>query len=405
MVKRTRKRFILLTMAALLATLLLTFGCVFLIVQRNVAREADTVISLIAQNRGGLPSAAEFHAVGLNEETRYSSRYYAIWTDKAGNFLASNLQHITLSTASQIEAQMREIFVGGKSTGYVDICRFGVYEWNADPQTFMVIVLDRSTSLRTVETLSIGMGITAGAVMVLVFLLLLWLSRYAVRPFEQNQERQRRFITDAGHELKTPIAIISSNAEVLEMTGGENKWITNIREQTQRISQLVGSMIELSRMDEEKEMEEPRQLLDLSELVTRTVESFSAVAEMRALHIQTDIMPNVRVMGYLEDMTRLAGILLDNAVKYTDDRAYLRVALTGRGKKAQLVVENTCTGMDVNALPHLFDRFYRADESRSRATGGSGIGLSMAQMLVSRQKGKLSVQYFEDGLIRFTAEL
>ena len=405
MVKRIRKRFILLTMAALFATLLLTFGCVYGIVHRNVTREADTVIELIARNRGTMPSATEFYALGLNEETRYASRYYVIWTDESGAFLASNMQHITLSTAAQIESQMQRIFVGGKNTGYVDNCRFGVYEWNAQPRTFMVVVLDRSASLRMMGTLGIVMCITAAVVMVLVFLLLLWLSRYAVRPFEQNQERQRRFITDAGHELKTPVAIISSNAEVLEMTTGENKWLTNIREQTQRISQLVGSMIELSRMDEEKEREEQKQDLDLSELVARTAESFSAVAETRNLRILTDIMPDVHITGYMEDMTRLAGILLDNAVKYTDERGYLRVRLSRKGKKALLTVENSCAGMDVNALPHLFDRFYRADESRSRATGGYGIGLSVAQMLVSRQKGKLSVEYFPEEIIRFTAEL
>jgi len=239
-----------------------------------------------------------------------------------------------------------------------------------------------------------------------VLVLLLWLSRYAVRPFEKNQERQRRFVTDAGHELKTPIAIISSNAEVLEMTEeGENKWLTNIREQTKRMSQLVGSMIELSRMDEEKETEEQRQTLDLSELIGRTAEGFSAVAETRGLHLTADIEPGVTISGYLEDMTRLAGILMDNAVKYTDERGYLHIGLARKGRRALLTVENSCAGMDRNTLPHLFDRFYRADASRSRATGGYGIGLSMAQMLVARQKGRLTVDYSPEEIIRFTAEL
>ena len=121
--------------------------------------------------------------------------------------------------------------------------------------------------------------------------------------------------------------------------------------------------------------------------------------------MQTEIEPDVHITGYLEDMTRLAGILLDNAVKYTDSRGLLRVMLTKRGRKAVLSVENSCAGLDRNTLPHLFDRFYRADPSRSRETGGYGIGLSMAQMLVQRQKGKLTVDYSPEELIRFTAEL
>lgn len=404
MAKRIRKRFILLAMAALTATLLLTFGSVYGALRHNETKAADELIRLIAQNGGRLPQAG-LHGFGMNEETPYSTRYYVLWLDEDGNYRAANMENIALGTATQIRQQVEEILGSGRAKGYVSASRFTVFSVDSGPGAYMIVVLDRSANLRTLEVLGTAMLITAAVMLVLVLVLLLWLSRYAVRPFVKNQELQRQFITDAGHELKTPLAIISSNAEVLEMTSGSSKWLDNIRNQTQRISQLVGGMIALSRMDEEKQEEEPRQEIDLSEIVRETVEAFSAVAQTRGLQIQTAIEPNLRITGYLEDMNRLAGILLDNAVKYTDERGYLNVMLTKKGRRTVLSVENSCAGMDREQLPHLFDRFYRADSSRSRETGGYGIGLSMAQMLVRRQKGRLSVEYSEDEIIRFTAEL
>ncbi len=403
MVRRIKRRFILLAMLALAATLLLTFGGVYGALHRSVTKEADELICMIAQNGGSLPSY-DARAFGMNEETPYSTRYYVVWMDENGSFLASNMQHIALGTAAQIRQQITEILQRGRAKGYVGTARYNVFA-PENGAAYMAVVLDRSANLGTLHALRLMMLLTAAVVLVLVFLLLLWLSRYAVRPFEKNQERQRQFITDAGHELKTPLAVISSNAEVLEMTTGENKWLTNIKNQTARISQMVAGLIELSKMEEEKESEETKQEVDLSEVVSQTVESFSAAAQTRGMSIETAIDPNVRVTAYLEDMTRLAGILLDNAVKYTDERGLLRVSLSKRGKKAQLCVENSCKRLSEEELAHLFDRFYRTDSSRSRDTGGYGIGLSLAQMLVQRQKGRLTAECSPEGIIRFDAEL
>ena len=305
MAKRIRKRFILLAMAALTATLLLTFGSVYGVLRYNETKTADELIRLIAQNGGRLPQAG-LHGFGMNEETPYSTRYYVLWLDEDGNYRAANMENIALGTATQIRQQVEEILGSGRAKGYVSASRFTVFSVDSGPGAYMIVVLDRSANLRTLEVLGTAMLITAAVVLVLVLVLLLWLSRYAVRPFVKNQELQRQFITDAGHELKTPLAIISSNAEVLEMTSGSSKWLDNIRNQTQRISQLVGGMIALSRMDEEKQEEEPRQEIDLSEIVRETVEAFSAVAQTRGLQIQMAIEPNLRITGYLEDMNRLA---------------------------------------------------------------------------------------------------
>ena len=238
-----------------------------------------------------------------------------------------------------------------------------------------------------------------------VLFLLIILSRKIIKPFEENREKQRRFITDAGHELKTPIAIIQSNTEVMEMIDGENKWLTNIKQQTVRMNNLVKGLIELSKMDEQILSEKEKQKIILSEIVYNSVESFRVPAESKGISLKADIAPNISVMGDLEDIVRLVGILLDNAIKYTDDRKEIAVKLFGKSKKAVLPVENTCKGLVRDSVKKFFDRFYRSDSSRNSSTGGYGIGLSMAQAIVQNHKGKLSVHYTDDERIIFTAEL
>ena len=189
------------------------------------------------------------------------------------------------------------------------------------------------------------------------------------------------------------------------MIDGENKWLTNIKQQTVRMNNLVKGLIELSKMDEQVLSEKEKQKIILSEIVYNSVESFRVPAESKGINLKADIAPNISVMGDLEDIVRLVGILLDNAIKYTDDKKEIAVKLSGKSKKALLTVENTCEGLDKESVKKFFDRFYRSDSSRNSSTGGYGIGLSMAQAIVQNHKGTLSVNYTEDKRIIFTVEI
>ena len=269
----------------------------------------------------------------------------------------------------------------------------------------MIIGIDCSKDLSTANTLTMITFITIISCIIIVMILLIIFSGRVLKPFEENREKQRRFITDAGHELKTPIAIIRSNTEVMEMIDGESKWLKNIKQQTDRMGKLVKDLIELSKMDEQTLSEKEKQRLILSEIVFNSAESFRVVAESKGITLTTDIKPDVAVMGDLEDIVRVIGILIDNAVKYTDDRKKIEVALKTKGKKAILTVSNTCSGLNREEIDKFFDRFYRSDESRSSEKAGYGIGLSMAQMIVQNHKGKISASYSEDEVIIFTVEM
>ena len=402
MLRKLKVRFILLSMVSMTATLAIAFTAVNITLWARVTSRTDQIIDYLYENGGSFPVIGDSMNEKLfHDETPFQTRYYVVII-KGGEYSGSNYSHISLDRIKDIDEQIANILKQNKERGYIDNSRYGCFDYDDGK---MLIVLDCHTDLILVNTLLTITLVTILSCVVIVFILLTVFSKYVIKPFEENREKQRRFITDAGHELKTPIAIIQSNTEVMEMIEGENKWLGNIKAQTVRMSKLVKGLIELSKMDEQVLSEKEKQKIDLSEIVSNSVESFIVPAQAKGIEIKTDIDDEVTVMGDLEDIVRLVGILLDNAVKYTDDRHLIEVGLKRKSKKVYLTVSNTCKGIDRESVPKFFDRFYRSDKSRNSQTGGYGIGLSMAQMIVQNHKGKISVSYTDDEKIVFITEL
>ncbi len=402
MLRKLKVRFILLSMVSMTATLVIAFTAVNITLWARVTSRTDQIIDYLYENGGSFPVIGDSMNEKLfHDETPFQTRYYVVII-KGGEYSGSNYSHISLDRIKDIDEQIANILKQNKERGYIDNSRYGCFDYDDGK---MLIVLDCHTDLILVNTLLTITLVTILSCVVIVFILLTVFSKYVIKPFEENREKQRRFITDAGHELKTPIAIIQSNTEVMEMIEGENKWLGNIKAQTVRMSKLVKGLIELSKMDEQVLSEKEKQKIDLSEIVSNSVESFIVPAQAKGIEIKTDIDDEVTVMGDLEDIVRLVGILLDNAVKYTDDRHLIEVGLKRKSKKVYLTVSNTCKGIDRESVPKFFDRFYRSDKSRNSQTGGYGIGLSMAQMIVQNHKGKISVSYTDDEKIVFITEL
>ena len=225
-----------------------------------------------------------------------------------------------------------------------------------------------------------------------VLFLLLILSRRIVRPMAESYEKQRQFITDAGHELKTPMTIISADADLAEMECGENQWLTDIRRQAQRLTALTNDLIYLSRMEEEQ----PKlQYIDfpISDVVEEMAQSFAAPARSQDKELQVQVQPMLSFKGDEKGIRQLASILLDNALKYSPPGGQLALRLEKQGRNLLLTVSNTCAQpMEQDKLPHLFDRFYRTDQSRNSQSGGYGLGLSIARSIVSAHKGKIRAE-------------
>lgn len=217
----------------------------------------------------------------------------------------------------------------------------------------------------------------------------------------ESYEKQKQFITDANHELKTPLTLILSNLDIVEADVGKNEWLDDIRSESERMGLLINQMVTLCRMDES---DTPLALadVDLSGVVDDTVSEFEALAADRKKKLTASVEPGVHYRGDEALLRRLAAILLDNAVKYFDAGGEIRVSLRCRHHPV-FTVENTYAEVDRLELDRLFDRFYRADKART-FTGSFGIGLSIAQSIAKKHKGSV-IAYKKEGVIGFRAEL
>jgi len=234
-----------------------------------------------------------------------------------------------------------------------------------------------------------------------VFLLLVFFSRRAIRPYVENLERQRQFVTDASHELKTPLAILSADLSLMEDTYGENEWFSSAQAQVGRLDRLIKNLVELART-EETVKEAAMAEFPVSEAAQAGVDAFRPLAESDGKALEADIVPGLTLRGVQDNFFRLFSILLDNAVKYCDPGGTIRFSLRPQGRSLCLTVSNPRAGVDAAKMGRWFDRFYRADASRARATGGYGIGLSTAKAIVTRHNGRISARY-SDGTVVFTA--
>lgn len=286
----------------------------------------------------------------------------------------------------------------GASRGWVSDYRYRIVETaNGSTMVFVNGTMNRSMSGRLLLTAFLVLLGSAFLILALIVVI----SKRVVRPVAESYDKQKQFITDANHELKTPLTLILSNLDIVEADVGKNEWLDDIRSESERMGLLINQMVTLCRMDES---DTPLALadVDLSSVIGDTVSEFEALAADRKKRLSAVIEPGVHCRGDEALLRRLASILLDNAVKYCDTEGEIRVSLRSRHHPV-LTVENTYAEVDQLELDRLFDRFYRADKART-FTGSFGIGLSIAQSIARKHRGTLSV-YKKEGVIGFRAEL
>lgn len=224
-----------------------------------------------------------------------------------------------------------------------------------------------------------------------VFLLTMILTKRAMRPMQETFERQRQFISDAGHELKTPLTIISANVDILHDEIGENKWLSYIQSQAERMRVLVGEMMNLTKLemgDKEKDFVD----FSLSEAVSGAALPFEGQAFEQEKQLELEIQEDISYHGNPDQIKQLVGIFMDNALKYSKEHGEIRVTLQQVQNKKTLKVYNTGKGIPESEKEKIFQRFYRSDASRARATGGYGLGLSIAQSIADAHKIRIQVE-------------
>ena len=378
--------------------------------------EIRTVISYIVNNGGTVsdsrrPSSDGWLSDGgwINDtpEFAYQTRYFSVLFDQEGSAKVVNINQIAAFNAKEAMETAVEAAAHGRAEGFFKKGKASYAYTVADTREgTMVVILDCTRDMAVINTI-LKYSALFGALCVAVFVLIVSvLSKRALRPFIRNMENQKRFITNAGHELKTPIAIISANTEALALISGQNEWTDNILKQVSRLSKLINDLITLAKVGEASPQDVVLTEVNLTPIVRSAADSFRPVVADAGKIMETDAEDDITARAEMRFFGELVNILLDNAVKYCDDGGLIHVSLTTRknGKGAVLAVSNDYKEGGHIDYSRFFERFYRGDTSHNSAKAGYGIGLSMAEDLTKLMKGKISVRW-EKGVITFQVEL
>lgn len=402
MLKKMRWRFIGAAMAAFTAVVLTLLCFVNVWNYHSVTAQQDEALVRLMEmedkqtpfspGRGAPPFDDWLH---FSPEVQYSLRFFAVHYDADGAVLRVNQDYIASISESDAEAFANAVLESGKTHGYKSGYRYLVH--TARDET-AVLFLNSEREIQTMRSLLWITLAIAAVCLAVVFGLVALFSRRAIAPYLKNMEAQKQFITNAGHELKTPLTAISTSADVLAMEHDGDEWVHNIQVQSGRLSKLITNLVTLSRLDEEDPFP-VRTEFSLSDALWEISEPFVSLARAKGKAYTQDIADGLTMTGDRAAIQQMVSILLDNALKYSPDGG--RITLTARrsGKKAEIAVANTVDGAQSIDAARLFDRFYRADESHSGTVSGTGIGLSIAKATVEAHGGKISAKQAGDTII------
>ena len=396
MLKQLQWRFIRIAMGSMLAVLLFLLTGINLLYYWNFRSGADAMLRLIAENNGFLPEYGQVAngdlpldtGIRFTEETPFFTRFFVVRGTAEHQVLDVRMEQIAAVTSQEAETYYAEAVEQGKSYGFCGYYRYILRPMEDGGE--LAVFLNCENELHAVYTFLWISGAVALVAYGAVFLLVYLLSKRAIRPMLRSIEQQKQFITDAGHELKTPLTIISTSADVLDGELHDNEWLQNIRRQAGRMADLIGKLITLSRMNEETVLAR-RDSFVLSEAVWDVALQYRSVAEAGGKDLAMEIQDDVRFCGDAAAMQQMLSLLLDNAVKYADEGSVIHLRLR-RERNVILEIANNCHLPDGLDPERLFDRFFRLDPARSRDSGGSGIGLSVARAIAERHGGTLHAE-------------
>ena len=428
MIRRLRRRMILVVLAGLL---LASAGLVAAINWMNwnsLEQQADQVLDMLAENNGQRPMPFDGESQrapvrpegtqpperGLWEQKYIRNRgskalmnaasmtnFYTAVIDEGGQVLSWYSDRTDLYTDQEIADMALWAVQAGRDRGRNDTRFYCLTEKDGER---LLIVVDSRLEIQNAESvlrLTVLVAViedallSAGAV---------WLIRKMVKPVDEAMEKQKQFVWDASHELKTPLAVISANADVLAAEAGESKPLQYIQSEVRRTDSLIQNLLTLARM-EKGTVQAEHAKFDLSRALLEVALPFESAVFEDGKTLDMDIPDGIEYTGDQEMIKQLAVILLSNAQKYSDDGGKIRVSLEAKGEKRILRVHNTGPVIPPEAQQRIFDRFYRVDSSHNREVEGNGLGLSIAQNIVSLHRGKITVHSAENEGTEFTVTL
>ncbi|MCR5482280.1 MAG: HAMP domain-containing histidine kinase [Clostridia bacterium] len=325
------------------------------------------------------------------------STFYSVEFSKDGAVLSVNDADKGLYTEDDLVELATELLQEDKTEGRTGNLSYLI---KSRHKHTLVAFIDDTVTETSMRTLLHNIIVIGGAAIVVLFFVSLVLSKKIIRPLEENDRRQKQFISDASHELKTPVAVIATNAEMLTRESGDSEWLSNIRYENERMGDLVRQLLELSRAEN---ADMPTEDVDFSRITAGEALAFESVAFENGKTITTDIDDDIRISGSRMQLTQLVSVLLDNAIRHSTGKE-INVSLERKGHTVLLNVINEAEEIPQEKQQHLFERFYRVDEARNSESHHYGLGLSIAKAVAEKHGGDIRVSC-NDGKIFFTVSL
>ena len=409
MIKTLQKRFVVSAMLAITVLLAFLLGAINIAHGVITERQVEHILETLTESRGSYSPPPS----GRGEQRRFplrinpspdevmGARFFLAVADEEGTIVHLNVKRIYAVSEDEARDLAEAAFAAEEITGHSGqfAYRIGEAQNSRGRLAVFLDITGRQNSIRNVLLASLGIGLLCWIAMLL---LVMAISRRAIAPIAQNIERQKQFVTNAGHEIKTPLAIILANTDAMELIGGESKWSRNIRAQTNRLSGLMENLLTLAKMDEQAPL--AQQEFSAALLLDEAIELFAESAAGKKLEVDAQLEPDVPLRANRESVMQLVSALLDNAIKYTPEGGRVSLQLARAEGKAMLRVENDCPAPPAEDLERLFDRFYRGDEARTQSSGGCGIGLSAVRAIAEAHGGSVRAEY-ENGRIAFLVKI
>ena len=427
-IKKLRIKFLLISFISMTLAMLVVTGLILASNQFLTRRNIKNVLQYITDHEGNLPGARDIEGSGkevlkhdysvgrfLDEifnpelalgdadkpEFYYSNRYFVILYDEDGRIENIITNHTALVSEEEADIYGEAVLNNSSRFG-----RYSDYYYQVADRTDggkIVVYLDSSeiisanTRLLYVTLGMILFGVIIAAIFTVKF------SKWAILSEIRNMEAQKGFITNASHELKTPLAVIKANTEMLEMISGGNEWTESTIRQTDRMLGLIQNLVMIARA-EEHESDAVTEDCDISAAISDTAKNFEPVAFNEGKRLETELEENVHIRAMDSQIRQLASLLIDNAIKYCDEGGMIKVGLSRKGKTVILEVSNDYVNGEGKDCSKFFERFYREDQSHNIDKGGYGIGLSIAESIVQVYHGSIDASW-NDGRISFRCVL
>ncbi len=406
MIRRLRYKFILAATAALIAAMVLTMTGVMFMASGRIDAQYSGVLDAILQNGGRLPALISDAdgRISLEDvpELLYELRFFTVTVDGEGGVVDRDVTHIATVSRQMADRAAGMAAASRRSEGRIRLERsFYRYDSTQTDTGRLYVFIDVTSRAWILQEVTAYMALVGVCIIVFFLLIIFRYSKKIIAPYVESMEKQQQFITNASHELKTPLAVISANTEMTEMLSGETKWTRSTMNQVERLNGLVARLVTLARMQEKKS--EDLVPVDMSRIVSEEADNFEDVVTVTGKRFSKSVEEGVTVRGDEKSLREMCTILLDNAAKYCDEGGCVSIALTG-GRHPVLSVSNTYEGDGKVDTARFFERFYRQDGSRNSQKQGYGIGLSIAQDIAAHMDASLRCGY-KDGVITFSVSM